>query len=204
MGKSLPDPQRLNRRYADMESQELLAALCRDFAGRLALLTSFGAESAVLLDLVARADPATPVLFLETGKHFAETLAFRDLARDRFRLTNLQEIRPDPEMLARLDPEGRLWQANPDACCHLRKVVPLREALRPYDLLVTGRKRIHGGERGRLQLFERFDGRLRVNPLADWSQDDIDFAMEHAGLPRHPLLERGYRSIGCADRKAHV
>ncbi len=194
----LPSPEELNARYGNLTSQEVVTALCRDaFRGRVALLTAFGAESAILLDLVSRADPATPVIFLDTGKHFAETLVYRDLAVRRFRLTDLRQIRPDPEMLAAIDPDGTLWQASPNACCGLRKVVPLRQALRPFDLVITGRKRLHGVGREHVELFERFDGRLRVNPLAHWSQAELDLAMENAGLPRHPLLDRGFRSIGC-------
>jgi len=198
MRQGLPSPQELERSYASLPTQELLGALLRGpWRGRIAVLTSFGAESAVLLDLVARVEPATPVLFLETGMHYRETLAFRDLAVERFRLTNLQEIRPDPEMLARVDPQGRLWRSNTDACCRLRKVVPLRQALHPFAGVITGRKRFHGGQRSRLPLFERFDGRIRINPLATWSEEEVELAMETAGLPRHPLLQRGYRSIGC-------
>ncbi len=195
----LPGPEELDAQYGTLTSQELVTALCRDaYRGRIALLTSFGAESAVLLDLIARAEPSTPVLFLDTGKHFAETLAYRDLAIGRFRLTDVRQITPDPELLAAIDGVGDLWQRNPDACCRLRKVVPLREALRSFDVILTGRKRVHGGERTALPRFEAFDGRIRVNPLADWSEADIAERMDNAGLPRHPLVEQGYRSIGCS------
>ncbi len=194
----LPTSEELDADYGTLTSQELVTALCRGaYKGRVALLTAFGAESALLLDLVSRADPGTPVIFLETGKHFVETLFYRDLAISRFRLTNLQQIRPDPQQLAAIDPGGDLWQRSPDACCRLRKVVPLREALRPFDIIITGRKRVHGGERAQMPLFETFDGRIRVNPLATWSQEEIEERMENAGLPRHPLLDKGYTSIGC-------
>ncbi len=194
----LPRPEELDAEYGTLTSQELVTALCRDaYRGRIALLTAFGAESAILLDLVARAEPATPVLFLDTGKHFAETLAYRDLAIGRFRLSDVRQITPDPEMLAAIDPEGDLWQRNPDACCRLRKVVPLREVLRGFEVILTGRKRVHGGARSALPRFERVDGRIRVNPLAHWSEAEIAERMESAGLPRHPLVEQGYSSIGC-------
>lgn len=194
----LPSAEELDANYGSLTSQDLVTALTRDaFRGRIALITSFGAESALLLDLVARAEPATPVIFLETGKHFAETLYYRDLAIGRFGLTDVRQIRPDPQMLAAIDPGGDLWQSNPDACCRLRKVVPLREVLQPFEVILTGRKRVHGGERAEVPLFEAFDGRIRVNPLACWSQAEIAERMETAGLPRHPLAERGYTSIGC-------
>ncbi len=194
----LPTPEELDADYGTLTSQELVTALCRSaFRGRIALLTAFGADSAILLDLIARAEPATPVIFLETGKHFVETLYYRDLAIGRFGLTDIRQIRPDPQMLAAIDPGGDLWQRNPDACCRLRKVVPLREALQPFDIIITGRKRLQGGARAKVDLFEAFDGRIRVNPLAAWSQQEIEERMECAGLPRHPLVDQGYTSIGC-------
>lgn len=194
----LPTPEELDVRYGTLNVQELVTALCRSaFRGRIALLTAFGADSALLLDLVSRADRATPVIFLETGKHFVETLHFRDLAIGRFGLSDVRQIRPDPQMLAAIDPAGDLWQRSPDACCRLRKVVPLREALLPFEMIITGRKRLHGGARAEVDLFETFDGRIRANPLAAWSQEEIEERMESAGLPRHPLRDQGYPSIGC-------
>ena len=138
----------------------------------IALVSSFGAESAVLLHLVARADPALPVLFLDTGKLFPETLAYRDRLVEQLGLRDVRSIPPDPAALAARDPFGGLWAFNPDACCALRKVEPLAAALAPFAVWLNGRKRAHGGARAALPLAEATaDGRLKVNPLAAWDAD---------------------------------
>jgi len=188
----------LNARFAGIDTPEMVRDLVAAHRGRLALVTSFGVESAVLLDLVSRADPATPVLFLDTGKHFTETLAYRDLAIRRFGLTNVRSVRPDPRSLARKDRDGTLWSRDSAACCAVRKVAPFQNAVDEFDLILTGRKRFHAGQRSAIPVFEPFDGRVRVNPLADWTPERIAAAFDDWGLPRHPLLEQGYRSVGCA------
>lgn len=166
--------------------------------GRTALVSSFGAESAVLLHLVAQVDPATPVLFLETGRLFAETLAHRrDLAR-RLGLTDVRDLAPDAAELAAEDPAGDLAARDGLACCDLRKVRPLARALSGFDAWLTGRKRAHSPGRAALPFAERdAEGRLKVNPLADWSAADLAAHMDRHGLPRHPLTARGYPSLGC-------
>jgi phosphoadenosine phosphosulfate reductase len=176
----------------------LCAVIDRDFFGRVAVVSSFGADSAVLLDLVAQIDPATPVIFLDSGKHFSETRAYRDLLVDHLGLTDVRSVTPDPRDLAGQDPDGRLWQSNPDRCCDLRKTRPLQEALGGFDAWITGRKQHQGGERTRLPNVEAVDGRIKVNPLAPWSRDQILAAFLRRGLPPHPLVGEGYLSIGCA------
>lgn len=181
----------------------LSKALGEVFPARAAVVSSFGAESAVLLDLVARIDPATPVLFLETGMHFPQTLAYRDLLIDRLRLTDVRSIAPDVQARAAEDPDDALWRRDPDACCDLRKVRPLDQALAGFDVWVSGRKRFHGGDREALPSVEveRTPGgapRLKLNPLAGWSAEDLDAYFERYALPRHPLWEDGYLSVGCA------
>ncbi len=179
-------------------TRQLLADIVlRQFPGRTAVVSSFGAESAVLLHLVAAVDPATPVLVLDTGKLFAETLAYRDALAARLGLTDVRSIAPDAAALATADPDGRLWARDPDACCALRKVEPLARALAPFAAWINGRKRFHGGDRSALPAIETVDGRTKVNPLADWSADDLDGYFEEHRLPRHPLWHLGYQSIGC-------
>ena len=168
------------------------------FPGRIALVSSFGAEAAVLLDLVARIDPATPVLFLETGKHFAETIEYRRALARHIGLRDVRDVRPDPGELALRDPDGTLSARDNDACCEIRKVRPLARALTGFDAWFTGRKRIHGGERETLPGIEVEDGRVKINPLANWRSDDIERYYRERGLPRHPLHAQGYLSIGCA------
>ena len=193
----------LNRQYRAMETEEMLQALLEDGkAGRIALVSSFGAESAVLLHLVARVDPGFPVLFLETGKHFPETLAYRDLLEERLGLTNLVNLHPDPEEIAARDETGLRWSYDPDGCCELRKVRPLARALAGFDATLTGRKAFQSATRANLPRFEIDSsdaaGRLKINPLIDWDAARIQAYFEQHDLPRHPLVERGFPSIGCS------
>src|SRR5262245_25621263 len=132
----------LNRRWAGAAPDRILSeAIGTVFKDRIAVVSSFGAEAAVLLHFVAQIDKATPVLFLETGKHFLETLTYRDILIDRFGFTDARSLEPAAADLAREDQAGDLWSKNPDRCCHLRKVLPLDAALKDFDAWFTGRKR---------------------------------------------------------------
>ena len=168
------------------------------FGDRLALVSSFGAESAVLLHLAAEVDPSIPVIFLETGMLFGQTLDHRRRLAERLGLTDVRDVRPDPAELAVHDPKGLLHRTDVDGCCRMRKVLPLARALDGFDAWITGRKRFQGGDRLRLPVEEvDVDGRTKFNPLADWTKADVDaYAAEHA-LPAHPLTAQGYPSIGC-------
>jgi phosphoadenosine phosphosulfate reductase len=187
-------------RFGHLDSRALLEPMLRNvFPGRLAVVSSFGAESAVLLHMVSELDRTVPVIFLETGKLFAETLAYRDDLVARLGLINVRSVRPDPEALDRHDPAGTLHSTDPDGCCNVRKVAPLERALAGLQAWVTGRKRYHGGARATLPTLEAADWRLKINPLARWSHDDVEAYMDANGLPRHPLQARGFTSIGCAQ-----
>lgn len=166
---------------------------------RTALLSSFGAESVVLLDMIASVDPATPVIFLETGQLFPETEAYRKEVTELLGLRDLRVIQPDPAKLADHDERGDLWRGQPDLCCQIRKTEPLERALAGFVGLITGRKRFHGGARGQLRTIEGDPktGRIKLNPLATWSEEDVARYRVLRGLPRHPMVARGYRSIGC-------
>lgn len=188
----------LSERYGELEGEALLRVMLEwEYNGRIALVSSFGAEAAVLLDMVAHIDPATPVIFIDTGKLFHQTLTYRDILVRRLGLSDVRSTEPIPFDLAGHDPDGALWRNNPNLCCYLRKVLPLERALTGFDAWITGRKRDHGGERGGLQTIEAVDGRIRFNPLARWSLEQIEDAFRERGLPRHPLNEEGYASIGC-------
>ncbi|MCH7930301.1 MAG: phosphoadenylyl-sulfate reductase [Proteobacteria bacterium] len=169
----------------------------REFAGWIALVSSFGADSVVLLDLVAQVNPATPVIFLDTGKLFRETSAYRDALVRRLGLTDVRTVRPEPGAVARHDPDGALWRRDADACCHLRKVAPLATALTGFDAWITGRKRFQGADRADLETIEAVDGRIKINPLAAWSRERIEATIEARDLPRNPLVAKGFLSIGC-------
>ena len=202
------DPQHhhdVARRYGHLDGAALLRPLIeREFSGRIALVSSFGAESAVLLWLVASIDPAVPVLFIDTGKLFGETLRYRDALVARLGLRDLRTIGPDRAHLETADPDGMLWQRDPDACCNLRKVEPLAEALAGFDAWISGPKRYQGGDRAAIATIESGDGLLKINPLANWSRSDIDAAFAAHDLPRHPLEADGYLSIGCMPCTARV
>ncbi|WP_379547758.1 phosphoadenylyl-sulfate reductase [Qipengyuania sp. DSG2-2] len=197
------DVDRLNAQFADADTHTMLHSVIEGgLAGDIATVSSFGAESIVLLHLIAQVDPGLPVLFLETGKHFPETLAYRDTVAETLGLTNLINLTPDADTLATKDENGLRWSYDPDGCCDLRKVQPLAKALADYDASFTGRKAFQNSARAALPRFELDTsdtaGRLKINPLIDWSQDDIDAYFEAHDLPRHPLVERGYPSIGCS------
>ena len=189
----------LIHRFGHLDGQALLEPmLARVFPGRIAIVSSFGAESAVLLHMVAGIDRTVPVIFLDTGKLFAETLAYRDRLVARLGLENVRSQAPDVQALERHDADGRLHASDPDACCHVRKVEPLERALSGLQAWVTGRKRFHGGARAGLATLEAADWRLKINPLARWSRDDVERYSEAHKLPRHPLAAQGFASIGCA------
>ena len=189
---------RLRRRYAGLDGVDLLRPMIeREFPGRIAIVSSFGIESAVLLALAAEIDRSVPVLFLDTGKHFGETLRYRDQLARRLGLRDLRVVRPDPADLRAGDCDGRLWSRIPDACCAIRKTSPLEAALAGFQAWTTGRKRFHGGLRRALATLEAARGRIKINPLATWTSAQIQDAFDVRDLPRHPLQADGYRSVGC-------
>jgi phosphoadenosine phosphosulfate reductase len=174
-------------------------AITEDFAGKIALVSSFGTESAILLHMIAQIDKATPVVFLETGKLFPETLAYRDTLVDLLGLTDVRSIHPSGKQLAAWDPDGRLYQKDADLCCAIRKTNPLDGALEGFGAWITGRKRGQSSTRAQLNLVEEGpDGRTTVNPLAFWDEAKIEAYFATHNLPRHPLEAQGYTSIGCA------
>lgn len=183
--------------YAGLEGQQLLGPILRDFAGKAAVVSSFGAESAVLLHMVSQVDKATPVIFLDTGKHFWETLSYRAKLIDQLGLTGVRIIAPDAGDLSTQDPDGTLHKTSADACCHIRKTIPLAKALEGFEVTISGRKRYHGAARATLDFLSIADGRLKVEPLAGFSALDIAAYMTAHDLPPHPLTEIGYFSIGC-------
>ena len=190
---------RLNAELRDAPADDILRAAVEEFPGKIAVLSSFGAESAALLHHIAAVDRATPVLFLETGKHFPETHAHRADLIDRLNLADVRLLRPAEDDLAATDPEGDLWSRSTDACCALRKTRPLASALEGFDAWITGRKRFQSATRLTLPVIELDDdGRFKFNPLANWTQDDLDAYLDAHDLPRHPLMAEGYASIGCA------
>jgi phosphoadenosine phosphosulfate reductase len=199
------DVARLNARFAGVETVEMISAVLQaGLIGRVAAVSSFGAESAVLLHLLARVDPGVTVLFLETGKHFPETLGYRDMLVARLGLTDLRSLTPDAVAVAEQDQTGLRWSYDPDGCCEIRKVIPLDRAMAGFDASITGRKGFQSATRAGLQRFELDGTRIKFNPLADWDKSRIEAYMAEHALPPHPLVEAGYPSIGCAPCTSKV
>jgi phosphoadenosine phosphosulfate reductase len=192
------DADALNARFAGVDVATMLRQLFAEgIAGRVAVVSSFGTESAVLLHLVAQADPTVPVVFVDTLKMFQETLDYRDTLIERFGLVNSRVVQPDPAVLAAKDENGLRWSWDPDGCCEIRKVEPLARAKHGLDAWISGRKAFQSVTRQNLPRFEIEDGRLKINPLGDWTKQDLDAYFAEHDLPRHPLEAQGYLSVGC-------
>ena len=188
----------LEQIYANFGARELVARAINDIFGeRITLVSSFGSGSAVLLHMVARVSPDTPVLFVDTGKHFGETLRYRDQLVDQLGLRNVSELKPVEEEITARDPQGILWSQNHNACCALRKVAPLQTALAGYEAWFTGRRRDQSDTRQVLPRFEAADGRIKVNALANWTHEMVEDYFTEFQLPKHPLEADGFLSIGC-------
>ncbi len=186
--------------YGHLPAEKIVELSVREqFAGRngIAAVSSFGADSAVLLDIVARVDRTLPVLFIDTGKHFEETLSYRDALAVDFGLKDIRVLTPDAAALERIDPDGRLHRSDTDACCEIRKVEPLARGIVPFRAWFTGRKRFQASTRSALPVFESVGVRIRINPLARWTTaDQADYMRTHR-LRENPLVAYGYLSIGC-------
>ncbi|EKF19507.1 phosphoadenylyl-sulfate reductase [Nitratireductor pacificus] len=189
----------LDARYGHLPAEEIIAVaidLFRD-AGGIAATSSFGADSAALLHLIAEAEPGLPVTFLDTGQHFGETLDYRDQLADDLGLTNIVVIAPLDDALATGDPDGLLHRTDIDGCCAIRKVEPMARAVAPYRAWFTGRKRGQAATRADMPVFEAVGPRIRVNPLARWTTEDQAAYMVKHDLRQNPLVAFGYLSIGC-------
>lgn len=188
----------LNNRFRGTETAEMLRTVLEEkILGRVAVVSSFGAESAVLLHLISSIDPEIPVLFGDTLKMFPETLIYRDTLTRELGLRNVITYQPDAEMLARRDENQLRWSYDPDGCCEIRKVLPLEKQLANFDSSISGRKGFQSATRAGLPRFEIDGDRLKVNPLASWGKGDLDAYFDRHQLPRHPLEAEGYPSIGC-------
>jgi phosphoadenosine phosphosulfate reductase len=192
------DAKLLDWQLAKASPADIVRA-ARDLVGRerLAVVSSFGTESAALLKVVAEVDPAIPVLFIDTGWLFEETLAYRDTITALLGLTDVRSLTPDVGEIAKRDPERDLWDSNPDACCALRKVEPLAKGLAPFAAWINGRKRYQGGQRTELAAVEADGTRLKFNPFARIERAELEAIAKSSNLPPHPLLAAGFLSVGC-------
>jgi phosphoadenosine phosphosulfate reductase len=195
---ALPLAEALDRTLRDASPQEVIAAALKAVGReKLALVSSFGTQSAALLKVAADVDPAIPVIFLDTGWLFEETLAYRDTLTAKLGLRDVRAIKPKDETLSREDPERDLWFNDPDACCRIRKVEPLSRALQNFDGWINGRKRFQGGLRAGIAVVEQDGPRLKFNPFANVSREAIEAIFRASELPVHPLAASGYLSVGC-------
>lgn len=194
----------LNARFHEAAAEEVVRFALQGDAGRVAVVSSFGTESAVLLHLIAQINPATPILFIETEKHFPETLEYRDQLVNCLGLRDVRDVRPSADLVAEKDAKGIRWSYDPDFCCELRKVLPLREGLAGFDATITGRKAFQAETRDGLPFFEVDESRLKINPLARWKKPQIEAYFARQDLPRHPLEAQGYLSVGCAPCTSKV
>ena len=185
--------------YDNLSAQEILEFAIETYKNKITLVSSFGVDSAILLHLTSLIDKNLPVIFVDTEMHFAETHQYLDQLVSDFNLTNVQSIRAPSEELQVADPWGDLHARDADLCCNLRKTLPLQNALKGYSAWISGRKRFQTKNRLTMQVFENDQyNRTKINPLAYWTAHDVKhyFAVHH--LPRHPLWQDGYKSIGCA------
>jgi phosphoadenosine phosphosulfate reductase len=194
----------LAAQYHDADAQTILKAALSLYDGRIALVSSFGAESAALLHMVAEIDRSTPVIFLDTGRLFSQTLLYRNELARRLGLTDLRTAKPRAALVQQEDSDRLLAYRDPDMCCWIRKVDPLDTALEPFSAWITGRKRHQAATRSSLLPFEAESGRIKVNPLADWSAQDVTDYLTRHDLPPHPLVADGYPSIGCMPCTSRV
>ena len=194
----LPSAQELDRALREASPAEIIAAALRAVGrDRLVVVSSFGTESAALLKVAADVDPAIPVIFLDTGWLFEETLAYRDTLIATLGLRDVRSIKPLQDTLTREDPDRELWFSDPDACCRIRKVEPLARALAPFSAWINGRKRFQGGVRADIPAVEADGIRLKFNPFANVSREEIEAIYATAKLPPHPLAASGFMSVGC-------
>jgi phosphoadenosine phosphosulfate reductase len=195
---ALPPAEALDEVLRHASPAEVIAAALKIVGrGRLALVSSFGTESAALLKVMADVDPAIPVVFLDTGWLFQETLDYRDTLTQQLGLTDVRSIKPLTETLSRQDPDNELWFSDPDACCRIRKVEPLARALKPFAAWINGRKRFQGGVRVDIPVVEQDGARLKFNPFANVAREEIEAIYKSANLPPHPMLAKGFLSVGC-------
>ncbi len=190
--------ERRNILHRKSDAQTVLRHALEDVQiGPVAMVSSFGAESVVLLHMIAQIDPTTPIIFLDTEMLFPETLTYQRAVSEQLGLIDMRIIGPDRKEVLVEDVDGILHQADTDACCDLRKTRPLNKALKDFGGWITGRKRFQNGQRAQLPLFEKEDRKIKINPLANWTAEDLKAYISKHNLPRHPLAAQGYPSIGC-------
>ena len=189
----------LNSKFADGVPRSILEhSILNLFKNKIAYVCSFGTESAIILDLISKIDKDLPVIMLNTHFLFKETIEYKNELLKLLGLKNYREVFPDEKMLNKYDVDNNLWKKNQDKCCNLRKVVPLEKSLNEFESWISGRKSYHLGDRQNLKAFELINNKIVVNPLFNSTKKFIEDYFLLNNLPRHPLFEQGYLSIGCS------
>jgi len=195
--------EKINQELEGKKPEEIVAWTIREFSGRIAATSSFGPESGVLLHMVSRIDPAVPILFLETGYHFPETLEYQATLTKLFGLINVIDLKADPKRKAEVvkQYEGVPYEKNPDLCCQINKVEPIDLALKDYDAWMSGIRRHQTDFRKSVRIFEEYkkgDSELfKISPLANLTSRELWWYLKEHRIPKHPLYDKGYLSVGC-------
>lgn len=198
------DIQRANARFNAAEpgfdtTAAIITWAAEHFMPRLAITSSFQTQSVALLHIMSQVQPDIPVIFLDTGYHFPETVAYRDELVERFGLT-LTIARPVTTQSDQIRQYGdALYRRDPDLCCYINKVEPMQRALRDLDAWLSGIRRDQTANRANAEPVELTkDGRVKINPLVAWTHKDLWTYIHRHDLPAHPLFSQGYLSVGCA------
>jgi phosphoadenosine phosphosulfate reductase len=188
----------LNAQYEGTDPASIIAWAADTFMPRLAATSSFQTQSVALLHIISRVRPELPVLFVDTGYHFPETLAFRDQLSQQLGL-NIQVIKQTAERINR-DKQGTPpYLRDVELCCFVHKVEPMQQALDELDAWISGIRRDQTSNRATAQPVEHLSsGKYKINPLVAWTEHDLWSYINRHDLPPHPLYSQGYISVGCA------
>ena len=197
MNQSIEIISTLNKECQGLAPEEILEISIKKFNNKITYICSFGTESAIILHMISKIDKKFPIFLLNTHFLFPETIAYKNKLLKKLRLTNCLDIFPDELLIKQEDPKNSLWMNNTDRCCEIRKVKPLDKILKNYSSWISGRKSYHQGERIDLKPFELLNKKIVVNPLINIKKKAADNYFEVNDLPAHPLLKKGYLSIGC-------
>jgi len=187
----------LNKRCLGLDPEKILEVSIRKFKSKITYICSFGTESAIILHMISKINKNFPIFLLNTHFLFPETIVYKNKLLKKFSLTNCSDIFPDESLIKKKDPENNLWKNNTDGCCEIRKVKPLDKALKNYSSWISGRKSYHQGQRIDLNPFELLNEKIVVNPLINITKQEVENYFEVNNLPKHPLLNDGFFSIGC-------
>ncbi|MBI3999566.1 MAG: phosphoadenylyl-sulfate reductase [Candidatus Omnitrophica bacterium] len=194
------DLEKLNERFEKTQPEEIIRWAIEEFRPKIALSSSFQTESVVLLHMVSEIDPQIKIFFLETGWHFKETLGFKNEILKQLGLTNVIDLKADSKKREAFNTKtgGKPYEVDPDYCCQINKVEPLDQALKGLHAWISGIRRSQSKTRRDIRIVEEYHGGIfKINPLANVTSGDLWWYLKEHDLPKHPLFDKGYLSIGC-------